>query len=65
MAAEMLGCKLGLAAYLGCYQKAIKTVEEKLDKETWVKYHAEAKKWTAHRLPPWQQLWYVHADSSI
>ena len=38
MAAEMSESKVGLAAYLGCYKKAIKTIQEGLDEETWQKY---------------------------
>jgi hypothetical protein len=65
MAVEMSESKAGSAAYLGCYKKAIKTINEGLDEETRVKYRADAKKWTEQKPPPRQQQRYVHADLSI
>jgi hypothetical protein len=38
MAAELSGSKPGSAAYIACYGKALKTIEEGLDEETRVKY---------------------------
>ena len=55
MAAELLGSKLGSPAYIACYGKAFKTIEEGLDEETWVKYRSEAKQWSEHKPPPRQQ----------
>ncbi|KAF8257949.1 hypothetical protein EI94DRAFT_1708448 [Lactarius quietus] len=57
LAAEMSGAKAGSPAYLGCYKRAIKTINDQLDKETRVKYRAEAKKWMEHKPPPQQQQW--------
>ncbi|KAI9441037.1 hypothetical protein BJY52DRAFT_1195315 [Lactarius psammicola] len=57
MAVEISGSRPGSAAYLGCYKKAIKIINERLDEETWVKYRAEAKKWTEQRPPHGQQQW--------
>ncbi|KAF8261280.1 hypothetical protein EI94DRAFT_1705653 [Lactarius quietus] len=57
LAAEMSGAKAGLPAYLGCYKRAIKTVNDQLYEETRVKYQAEAKKWVEHKPPPQQQQW--------
>ena len=56
LAAEMSGSKAGLPAYLAYYEKAFKTVKDGLDKDTRVKYQAEAKKWTEHRPPPREQM---------
>ena len=38
MAAELSGSKPGSSAYIACYGKAFKMIEEGLDKEMWVKY---------------------------
>jgi hypothetical protein len=38
MAAEMSQSTAGSPAYLGYYKKALKTIEEKLDDDTRVKY---------------------------
>jgi len=65
MAVEMSGSRLGSAAYLGCYKKAVKIINERLDEETRVKYRAEAKKWTEQRPPHGQQQRYVYANHSI
>ena len=46
MAAELSGSKPGSPAYIACYGKAFKTIEEGLDEETWVKYRSEAKQWS-------------------
>ncbi|KAI9456959.1 hypothetical protein BJY52DRAFT_1187564 [Lactarius psammicola] len=51
----MSGSRPGSAAYLGCYKKAVKIINERLDEETRVKYRAEAKKWTEQRPPHGQQ----------
>ncbi|KAF8262443.1 hypothetical protein EI94DRAFT_1704760 [Lactarius quietus] len=56
MAAEMSGCKAGSPAYLRCYKKALKIIEDRMDDDDKVKYQADAKKWTEHKLPPRQQL---------
>ena len=56
LAAEMSGSKAGLPAYLAYYEKAFKTIKDGLDKDTRVKYQAEAKKWTEHRPPPREQM---------
>ena len=55
MAAELSGSKLGSPAYIACYGKAFKTIEEGLDEETWVKFRSEAKQWSEHKPPPRQQ----------
>ncbi|KAI9436453.1 hypothetical protein H4582DRAFT_2078612 [Lactarius indigo] len=55
MALEMSGSKRGSAAYFGCYKKSIKVISQRLDEHTWVKYRAEAKKWTEQQAPPRQQ----------
>jgi hypothetical protein len=65
MAAEMSQSKAGSAAYLGCYKKAVKTINEGLDEDTRVKYRAEAKKWSEQMPPPRKQQQYVHLDLSI
>ena len=59
MAAELSGSKPGSAAYLGCYRRAVKTIEEGLDEETRRKYLAQAKKWSEEKPPPRQQQRYV------
>ena len=56
LAAEMSGSKAGLPAYLACYKKAFKTIKDGLDKDTRVKYRAEAKEWMKHRPPPREQM---------
>ena len=56
LAAKMSGSKVGLLAYLACYKKAFKMIKDGLDKDTRVKYQAEAKEWTEHRLLPWEQM---------
>ena len=56
LAAEMSGSKAGSPAYLAYYKKAVKTIKDGLDEDTRVKYRAEAKKWTEHRLPPREQM---------
>ena len=56
LAAEMLGSKAGSLAYLACYKNAFKTIKDGLDKDTRVKYRAEVKEWTEHRLPPQEQM---------
>jgi hypothetical protein len=38
MAADMAGSKVGTGAYLGCYKKALKQIDEGLDEETWMEY---------------------------
>jgi hypothetical protein len=48
--------KPGSPAYLACYKKAFKTIKDGLDRDTIVKYQAEAKKWTEHRPPPREQM---------
>lgn len=59
MAAELSGSKPGSVAYIACYGKAIKMIEEGLDEETRIKYRAEAKQWSEHMPPPRQQQRYV------
>ena len=59
MAAELSGSKPGSVAYLACYGKAVKVIEEGLDEETWIKYRAEAKQWSEYKPPPRQQQRYV------
>ena len=59
MAAELSESKPGSAAYLGCYRRAVKTIEEGLDEETRQKYLAQAKKWSEEKPPPRQQQRYV------
>ncbi|KAF8261224.1 hypothetical protein EI94DRAFT_1705707 [Lactarius quietus] len=56
MAAEMSGCKAGSPAYLRCYKKALKIIEDRMDNNDKVKYRADTKKWTKHKPPPQQQL---------
>ncbi|KAF8258204.1 hypothetical protein EI94DRAFT_1708190 [Lactarius quietus] len=56
MAAKMLGCKAGSPAYLRCYKKALKIIEDRMDNNDKVKYQADTKKWTKHKPPPQQQL---------
>ena len=60
MALELSGEKAGSSKYLSCYQKALKSVKERLSDETKVKYRAEVRKWTEDVLPPWQQRQYIH-----
>ena len=48
--------KPGSPAYLAHYKKAFKTIKDGLDRDMRVKYQAEAKKWTEHRLPPQEQM---------
>ncbi|KAF8262217.1 hypothetical protein EI94DRAFT_1704942 [Lactarius quietus] len=55
MALSMSDSKAGSAEYLGCYQKALKTVLGGLTEEAISKYKAQAKRWTEDRLPPQQQ----------
>ena len=55
MASEMSGLKAGLVAYIACYVKALKTIEEGLDEDTRIKYRAEAKQWSEYKPPPHQQ----------
>jgi hypothetical protein len=62
MAVEMSGSKAGSAAYLGCYKKAIKTIDGRLDEDTRMKYRADAKTWTEQKPPPRQQQRYAHAN---
>ena len=38
MASEMSGSKAGSVAYIACYAKALRTIEEGLDKDTRIKY---------------------------
>jgi hypothetical protein len=59
MATEMSESKPGSGAYLGCYRRAIKTIEEGLDEETRQKYRAQAKKWSEQKPPPRQQQRYA------
>lgn len=59
MAAELSESKPGSAAYLGCYRRAVKTIEEGLDEETQRKYLAQVKKWSEEKPPPRQQQRYV------
>ncbi|KAF8260938.1 hypothetical protein EI94DRAFT_1705920 [Lactarius quietus] len=61
MALSMSDSKEGSAEYLGCYQKALKTVLGGLNEEAISKYKAQAKRWTEDRPPPWQQHRYVQA----
>ena len=63
MAAEMSESKPGSGAYLGCYKKAIKAIEEGLDKDTRQKYRAQATKWSEQQPPPRQQQRYVRNHS--
>ena len=58
-AAKMLASMPGSAAYLGCYRKAVKAIEEGLNKETRQNYRAQAKKWSEQQPPPCQQQWYA------
>ena len=51
MAAELSGSTPSSVAYLACYGKAFKTIEEGLEEEAWVKYRAEAKRWSEHKPP--------------
>ena len=55
MASEMSGSKAGSVAYIACYAKALKTIEEGLDEDTRIKYRAEAKQWSEYKPPPHQQ----------
>ncbi|KAI9436741.1 hypothetical protein H4582DRAFT_2078444 [Lactarius indigo] len=55
MAVEMSGSTSGSRSYLGCYRKAVKLIDERLDEDTRVKYRAEAKKWAEQGVPPRQQ----------
>ncbi|KAF8266489.1 hypothetical protein EI94DRAFT_1803004 [Lactarius quietus] len=55
MALSMSDSKAGSAEYLGCYQKALKTVLGGLTEEVISKYKAQAKRWTEDRLSPRQQ----------
>ena len=59
MAAELSGAKAGSVAYIACYGKALKTIEEGLDEEMRVRYRAEAKQWSEHKPPPRQQQRFV------
>ncbi|KAF8270239.1 hypothetical protein EI94DRAFT_1798298 [Lactarius quietus] len=45
----------GLAEYIGCYQKAVKTIFGGLTEEEITKYKAQAKRWTEDKPPPRQQ----------
>lgn len=63
MAAEMSESKPGSGAYLGCYKKAIKAIEEGLDEDTRQKYRAQATKWSEQQPPPRQQQRYVRNHS--
>ena len=63
MAAEMSESKPGSGAYLGCYKKAIKAIEEGLDEDTRQKYRAQAMKWSEQQPPPHQQQRYVRNHS--
>ena len=38
MASEMSGSKVGSVAYITCYAKALKMIEEGLDEDTRIKY---------------------------
>ncbi len=60
MALELSGEKARSPKYLSCYQKALKTVKDKLSEATRAKYRAEAKKWTEDMPPPRQQRQYAH-----
>lgn len=59
LAAKLSGSKPGSAAYLGCYKRAFRRIDDALDEETRVIYRAEAKKWTEEGPPPEQQKMYV------
>jgi hypothetical protein len=59
LAVKLSDSKEGSAAYLGCYRKAIKTVEEGLDEETQLKYRALAKKWSEDQPPIDEQRRYA------
>ncbi|KAF8264606.1 hypothetical protein EI94DRAFT_1805643 [Lactarius quietus] len=55
MALSMSNSAAGLAEYLGCYQKAVKTIFGGLTEEEITKYKAQAKRWTEDKPPPRQQ----------
>ena len=65
MSAEMSGAKSGSRAYLACYRKAVKVIEERLGEDTLVAYQAEAKEWTEKMPPPRMQHRYVYANYSL
>ena len=58
MAAKLSVSTPGLVAYLACYRKAFKMIEEGLE-EAQVKYQAEVKQWSEHKPPPRQQQQWV------
>jgi hypothetical protein len=64
MAAELSQSTPGSKSYIGNYSTALKTINERLDEETQVKYRADAKQWTEEKAPPRQQQRYVHASHS-
>jgi hypothetical protein len=51
LAVKLSDSKEGSVAYIACYRKAIKTIEEGLDDETQLKYRALAKKWSEEQPP--------------
>ncbi|KAF8266975.1 hypothetical protein EI94DRAFT_1802293 [Lactarius quietus] len=55
MALSMSNSAAGSAEYLGCYQKAVKTIFGGLTEEEITKYKAQAKRWTKDNPPPRQQ----------
>ncbi|KAF8256753.1 hypothetical protein EI94DRAFT_1710295 [Lactarius quietus] len=53
----------GSAEYLGCYQKAVKTIFSGLTEEEITKYKAQAKRWTEVKPLPQQQCWMLEKHS--
>ena len=60
MALTMSDSAAGLAEYLGCYQKALKTILGGLTEGAIAKYKAQVKRWTEDKPPPQQQCLYVY-----
>jgi hypothetical protein len=60
MALSMSNSAAGSAEYLGCYQKALKTILGGLTEGAIAKYKVQAKRWTEDKPPPWQQHRYVY-----
>jgi hypothetical protein len=58
-ATELAQSGSGSPAYIACYTKAVKAIEESLDEDTRVKYRADAKKWSQQMPPPQKQMQYV------
>src|ERR1700761_8258826 len=52
----------GSPAYIACYSKAVKAIEENLDEATRVKYQADANKWSQQKPPPQKQMQYIQSS---